>query len=255
MQHLIKFRQVYLAVLATLLIAVAAVYPPFLTQAQPRKATSPDTTRLKAAPGGTARAPMAAQTSELDRALKEIDRELQRLNTEDWPRIREELTRVRAELDKLNIEETVQKALREADMKKVQAEVEAAMKTVRAELESENFKKAMAEASKIDAEQMRRHVAEAQEQLKKAQVEIKTGMEQAKQGLEQARLELQRVKAGMDELRKDGLLKDDTEQVNVEWDGEIMILNGQRLSAEQSKKYQPYFGKDRQAKRGKSASF
>ncbi len=255
MQHLTKYRQLYLALMATLLIAIAAVYPPFPAGSQPRKSTPPDTTRIKAAPTGTARAPLAAQTSEVDKALKEIDRELQRLNTEEWPRIQEEMARARVELDKLQIEETVQKALREADMKKVQAEVEAAMKTVRAELESETFRKAMAEAGEIDAEQMRRHVAMAQEQLKKAQADVKLGLEQAKQGLAQARLELQRVKAGMDELRKDGLLKEDTEQMNVEWDGEIMILNGQRLSAEQSKKYQSYFGKDRQAKRGKSASF
>ncbi|MCU0333669.1 MAG: hypothetical protein MUF62_01315 [Chitinophagaceae bacterium] len=255
MQHLTKYRHVYLAVVATMLLAVAAVYPPFHAQAQPRKAGSADTARIKAAAPRTARAPLATEATEVDKALKEVERELQRLNKEEWPKVEEELARARAEMEKLNVEETVQKALREVDMKKVQAEVEAAMKTVRAELESESFRKAMAEASKIDAEQMRRHIAAAQAQLKNAQADVKQGLEQAKQGLEQARQQLQRVKAGIDELRKDGLLKPGTDQLKIEWDGDIMLLNGQRLSAAQSKKYQPFFEKESFTKKATSASF
>jgi hypothetical protein len=49
------------------------------------------------------------------------------------------------------------------------------------------------------------------------------------------------MQQGMEELKKDGLLKDG-EELDIEWDNNTLIINGNRQPAAVSEKYRKYFG-------------
>jgi len=139
----------------------------------------------------------------------------------------------RAELENAQLElERAQAEIAKQDWKKVEAElanakveVERAIKASQAAFEIEGMQKAMAEAEKSLANQK----GKIADEMKKAELEMKKAHEQI--GL---------MQQGMEMMEKEGLIKPN-ESINLEWEDEIMILNGKKQSKEVSDKYRKYF--------------
>ena len=139
----------------------------------------------------------------------------------------------RAELEMAQLEmERAQAEMAKQDWKKVEAElanakleVERAIKASQAAFEIEGMQKAMAEVEKSLANQKGKIANE----MKKAELEMKKAQEQI--GL---------MQQGMEMMEKEGLIKPN-ESINLEWEEDIMILNGKKQSKEVSDKYRKYF--------------
>jgi hypothetical protein len=146
----------------------------------------------------------------------------------------EQMDRVsRAQLEKAQQElEKAQKHLMEKDWTKVEAEMVKAKAAVEKALRSVEFDFAKAEIEKAMAEMKKSLTAQegkfAQE-MKKAEAEMK-----------RAQAELELMQEGMELMEKDGLIKPG-ESINIDWDDDILIINGQRQNREISDRYKKYF--------------
>jgi hypothetical protein len=78
--------------------------------------------------------------------------------------------------------------------------------------------------------------------MEKNSLNLEETMKDARRQMEAAQEELQLMKNGIEELIKDGIAKKD-ETAEIEWDGNILVVNGKRQSAEVSRKYETYFKK------------
>lgn len=139
----------------------------------------------------------------------------------------------RAELEKAQLElERAQVELSKQDWKKIEAEManakvemEKAIKASQAAFEIEGMQKAMAEVEKSLAKQQ----GKIADEMKKADIHLKKAQEQ-----------LSLMQEGMELMEKEGLIKTG-ESINMEWEDDIMILNGKKQSKEVSDKYRKYF--------------
>ena len=140
----------------------------------------------------------------------------------------EELMKAQAELEKAQRELSVHDwAKIDAEMARASAEVERALVASKAAIERDVMKKAMA--------QVERELAASKGQMEHA-------MRKAQVEMEHAQKDLKLMEEGMQEMQKDGLIKKG-ESVELKWDGDTMILNGQRQPAAVSEKYKKYFNK------------
>lgn len=178
----------------------------FRTQAQ--------TTQTKTEKGGSYTAPSAGQ-SHAEGWLMEMDC----LKEGAVAHAQAELARAQQKLEARKWEQA------QAELAKASEEAQKAMRASFEGLGRDEVEKAMAYADRsilINQWQL-------EDRMRKAQAELEiTG-----NGLEWVRL-------GVHELQKDGLIKEG-ETINIEWDGEIMILNGKPRSKVVSEKYKAYF--------------
>jgi translation initiation factor 2 beta subunit (eIF-2beta)/eIF-5 len=137
-----------------------------------------------------------------------------------------ELEKAQLELERAQLELSKQDWKKmEAEMAQARAEMERAMQTAQVAYEKESIKKAMAEIDKTLAQQKGNIASE----MKKAEGQIKKAHDQ-----------IRFLQEGMELLEKDGLIKPG-ESINIDWEGDIMILNGKKQSKEVSEKYRKYF--------------
>ena len=140
----------------------------------------------------------------------------------------DELARAQVQLEKAQQKLAQQDwAKVEADLAKAAVEVEKAMKASHVAMEKAALEKAF---------------ADVQRELSQNQVHIEKEMKKAQVEMERAQKDLKLMEEGMQEMQKDGLIKKG-ESIDVKWEGDTLILNGQRQPAAVSEKYKKYFNK------------
>jgi hypothetical protein len=117
----------------------------------------------------------------------------------------------------------------EAEMQKAKTELEKALQSTELEFAKAELEKAMVEMEKSLAAQQGKLAVE----MKKAEAEMK-----------KAQAEMELMQQGMELMEKDGLLKPG-ESINIDWEEDTLIINGQRQTKEVSDKYKEYFKKQK----------
>ncbi len=117
----------------------------------------------------------------------------------------------------------------ETEMAQAKAQLEKAIRSAEFDFAKAEMEKAMVEMEKsITAQQGKLSV-----EMKKAEAEIK-----------KAQAELELLQEGMELMEKDGLLKPG-ESINIDWEDDFLIINGERQTKAVSDKYRKYFKKQK----------
>jgi hypothetical protein len=143
----------------------------------------------------------------------------------------------RAQLEKAQQQlEKAQQQLMKQDWAKVEAEMQKAITELEKALRSTDFEFAKAEMEKA--------MVEMEKSLAAQQGKLAVEMKKAEAEMKKAQEEMELMQQGMELMEKDGLLKPD-ESMNIDWDDDILIINGQRQTEAVSDKYRKYFKKHR----------
>jgi hypothetical protein len=253
MKHLQQFRLYYLGGLVILLSFLFSVWPPFRGEAQ-RITPAPgevhpqeDTTRRKSATPGHSGETYGEVKDELNRTMQDLDREMKRLREVELPKVAEEMARAMKQVD---VKHITQEALASVDMASIRREVERAVK----ELDAQKIhREAAASLRAIDLDNMERdlkhgqladlekEMAGIQESISHMKANLEAAMESAGREMEKAKGQLKLMQEGLSELEKDGLIRN-SDPLHIKWEGDTLILNGQKQSKAVSDKYRKYFG-------------
>jgi len=152
----------------------------------------------------------------------------------------------KVELEKAQLElERAQLELSKQDWKKIESEM------AHAKVEME---KAMKEAqAAFEMEGMQKVMAEMEKTLGKQQGKIANEMKNADIQLKKAQEQLSLMQEGMEMMEKEGLIKAG-ESINIEWEDDMMIINGKKQSKEVSDKYRKYFKHEKHGGTGKAST-
>ena len=200
---------------------------------------------------------------DLDDALAEIDRgelEMQRAMKEfDRNKVEKEIREAmkNVEIDMAKMKVDIEKAMKEIDSEKINLEIQKAMKEVDAEKISKEIKESLA---KVDMQKVNAELQRAKEEMQKvkevdmskmkAELEkigpqVEKAMQEAQVSIEKARKEIRSYKNLVDALDRDGLL-DKKENYKIEYKNKELTVNGKKLPAETTQKYNQYLSdKDR----------
>ncbi len=155
--------------------------------------------------------------------------EMDRLTEEELARAQEELARAQQKIASQDWAKV------EAELAKAAVEVEKAMKASHVAMEKAALEKTF---------------ADVQRELSRNKVNLEKEMKKAEAAMERAQKDLKLMEEGMQEMQKDGLIKKG-ESIELKWDGDTLILNGQRQPAGVSEKYKKYFNKQHFEKKQK----
>lgn len=239
-------------------ITALVIYAPFRTQAQQKQPAKTgqqqDTSRRKSITHGNTDKTYEALADELARAARQLGTEMKKMQEEDFPKMQADMQKAMKELDAAKISAEVDKAIAQVDMTAIQREMEASMKQVqsaemqkalKAQLAAVDFQKLQQEMQEMKTKQaahIEKEMAQARKEMEKNSLNLEETLKDAKRQMQAAQEELQLMQKGIDELIKDGIVQKD-EIADLEWDGDILVVNGKRQSAEVSKKYEAYFPK------------
>lgn len=239
-------------------LVTLAIYAPFRSQAQQKQPTKAgqqqDTTRRKsAAPGHTGKT-YEALSEELAGAARQLETEMKKLQEEELPKMQAELQKAMKELDGAKLKAEIEKQVALVDVAGLQRDIEANMKqlqqvemqkSLKAQLAAIDFQKLQQEMQELKTKQLanvEKEMTQARKEMEKNSLNLEETMKDAKRQMQAAQAEIEQMKKGIDELIKDGIVKKD-EPAEIEWEGDTLIINGKRQSAEVSKKYEAYFKK------------
>jgi len=188
---------------------------------------------------------------DLDDALSELDR----VNINE--QVEKALREVNAALKQLDTEKMkldIEKSLKEVDFDKIKMEVDKAMKEVdAAKIERQvkesianiDFEKMKAELEKlkdIDLAKVDAELAKARKEMEKAGPEIEKEIRKAQAEVEKAKAGMKEYKTFVDGLSNDGLINKKTGYTIIHEDGKLTI-NGKPASAVTYNKYKSFLGK------------
>jgi hypothetical protein len=143
----------------------------------------------------------------------------------------------RAQLEKAQQQlEKAQQQLMKQDWAKVEAEMVQAKAALEKALKSTEFDFAKAEMEKA--------MVEMEKSLSAQQGKLAVEMKKAEAEMKKAQAEMELMQQGMELMEKDGLLKPG-ESINIDWEEDILIINGQRQTKAVSDKYKKYFKKQK----------
>lgn len=252
MQHIIKFRGFYLTICMAALVIAFAVYPPFRSNAQttkPKASTKQqDTPSNKSAAPGKSDATYEEVKLEMKLAMQELEQAMQRLNKEDLPRMREEIRKTLQSINTQEMRNEIELAMKNVDMPAIQQEIQTAMKELQSSKMEAEVSKAMKELhlglkemQQINMEEVERSMKKVQEELERTNLNMEGIIQKAQKEMSQAKQQMELVSEGIDALEKDGLIKK-TDNINIDWENDTLILNGVKQSRAISDKYRKYFG-------------
>lgn len=243
MKQILSWKKVPLLVLALGLIVTVAFAQSNAGNQKTATSDTIPTKQKKSRDLDEALAEIDRSEIELQRALKEIDSEKMQADIRnamknievDMAKAQEEMAKAMKEIDMEKINLEVQKAMKEVNWEKVQEDVKTSLakvdtKAIKAEMEK--AKAEMQKAKETDFKKM-------QEDLAKIGPEIEKAMAEAKVEMEKARKEITNYKNFVNALERDGLLKKDESYKIVYKNGELTV-NGQKLSAEATRKYSEF---------------
>jgi phenylalanyl-tRNA synthetase alpha subunit len=137
----------------------------------------------------------------------------------------------------------MQQAEKNIDFKKMQQDIERSILEAKDHLNSDEFKRAIEEASKVDMSQIRKELENAKLEIEKNKVNMKEEMSKAKEDIKKAKEELKAWQQMLDEMEKDGLINT-KEDYDIEYKDNELYINHQKQAQEVLNKYKDYFKKD-----------
>ncbi|MCU0396135.1 MAG: hypothetical protein MUF29_09500 [Chitinophagaceae bacterium] len=144
--------------------------------------------------------------------MQRLEADMERFRELELPRVKADMEKALQEADAACKEAGLANALAAADRASLQRDLEEAMTRMRGEMEQN--RKLMEASLKAAGEQMQ----EAQEELRKLQ-------------------------QGLIQLHQDGIVEKG-DKVDIDWDGDVLVVNGKRQSPAVSKKYATFFKKE-----------
>ena len=193
-----------------------------------------------------------------DRKIRDLDEAISELERVDInEHVEKALKEVSAALKQIDAEKMkldIEKSLKEVDFDKIKMEVDKAMKEVdAAKIEQQvkesiakiDFEKMKAELEKIkqiDLAKVDAELAKARKEMEKAGPEIEKELKKARVEIEKAKAEMKEYKTFVDGLSSDGLINKKTGYTISHEDGKLTI-NGKQASAGTYNKYKTFLEK------------
>ena len=210
--------------------------------AQQQKAESEKATAYEKAQRAIAEA-----QKEIQKAMQEVNRSQKEFVEHDMAKMKRQLEKELAGIDRTKIKEEVEKAFEKARIELQAAEQSfhdsETREAIRQELKmaAENMKRELAQVDK----EIKQQLAEAKAQIQAMEVEeeVKASLQKAREELKEAELELKRTSEGMQELKKDGLINDKMDKINIDYKDGYLYINEAKQSKATSDKYRKYFEK------------
>ncbi|HSC53457.1 MAG TPA: hypothetical protein VLC98_07555 [Phnomibacter sp.] len=248
MQHQPSNRKTYFMACTVALIIAFAVFTPFRSQAQSTKqkanAKPGNATSGKPVTSSQSNATYEEAVVEMQKAMKEVEQSMQAVSKEEAARMKAEMAKAAKELNAQDIRREIELAMKSVDVSAAQlakelshdklmaAEVARAMKEVNL---------AKMQLQEKDMKELERSLAKAQEELARNAGNIELEMAKAQKDMQAAKVQMELFSKGIAELEKDGLIKK-TDPLDIQWENDTLLLNGQKQSKEISDKYRKYFG-------------
>jgi len=188
---------------------------------------------------------------DLDEAISELDRiEINEQVEKALKEVGAALKQMDAEKMKLDIE----KSLKEIDFDKIKMEVDKAMKEVDAakieqqvkesiaKIDFEKMKAELEKVKEIDLAKVDAELAKARKEMEKSRPEIEKELKKAQAEIEKAKSGMKEYKTFVDGLASDGLINKKSGYTIIHEDGNLTI-NGKKASASTYNKYKPFLEK------------
>lgn len=187
---------------------------------------------------------------ELDRSKAEVDRSLKEI---DFGKIEKQIREAteNMQLNAAQMQEELNRAMKEVDAAKIQTEVQKALTEAQASLKEIDSQKMQAEMkaslAKVDWSKIQEEISKAkavdikklQEDIQKIRPELEKSMKEAHKGIEKARKEVTGYKNFIDGLDKDGLINK-KEPYTIQYKGGELTINGKKQSSEVVNKYSSF---------------
>lgn len=185
---------------------------------------------------------------DLDEALAEIDQgemDMQRALKEiDRDKLEAEIRKAMKNIDMDKIKEDITRAMKDMDREKIMLDMQKCLKEIDCEKIKQEVNSSLA---KVDMEKMKAELAKVKEidfskmkaELAAIQPQIEKAMKEAQVSIEATRKEITAYKNLVNALDKDGLLNK-SEEYTIAYKNKELIVNGKKLPAETAKKYQEY---------------
>jgi hypothetical protein len=213
---------------------------------------------------------------DLDKELRKLDEAIENLDVDmeniDWGKMEKEVeasvknaTEEMEDhhLDMEKVQKDIDESLENIDFDKIQAETKAAMQQVeknidfnkiqldiensiteaKYHLNSDEFKKEIEEATKVDMSQIKKELENSKLEIEKNKENMKEEMSKAKEELKKAKEELKAYQQMLNEMEKDGLINT-KEDYDIEYKESGLYINHQKQSQEVLNKYKNYFKQD-----------
>ncbi len=228
-----------------------------------------DSTKSNALKINRIKGDITIKAESLENALKELELANKSLQNINLDKINAEVEKAMQEIDVDSMQELINKSLAKVDMNIVKESLALAMKEIekidieelKLKLSSEELAKMKKEieGAKINVneqmekaklelkEHMEKEKVIIKEQIEKAREEIRSSklnageqMENAKIEMAKAKVQIAKMKEGLLELEKDGLIKKD-EKINIKFTSEGFFINDVKQSNKVEEKYRKYF--------------
>ncbi len=162
------------------------------------------------------------EQSEMADAKRDIEKEYHKMDKLRKP----DLEKAINQLEKAQIE------LQKQDWSKIEAEMQ---------LAKEKIEQAFQEVKKgMDKMELEKAIRQVEESIVQQKAKMKKQIIKAEAQLEKAKSQMGLLNKGLNLLEKDGLIEHN-DSIKIDWEGNIMILNGKRQSKEISDRYRPFF--------------
>ncbi|HSK12618.1 MAG TPA: hypothetical protein VK907_05350 [Phnomibacter sp.] len=191
---------------------------------------------------------------ELAKAQAKLEKAMADLEQKDWAQVEKQITESLAKIDLEKMQVQMQQAFSEEKLAKAIAQMEKAFTTLHEndkllgidkETMGREMQKATRELEKLKTLQlpdMEKEISQLKEDLSRQKFDFAKEMEKAKIEMDKAREQLHQMAEGLRLMEADGLLEKG-EPVTIDWEEDIMILNGKPQTKEVSDKYRKYFPK------------
>ncbi len=193
-----------------------------------------------------------------DRKIRDLDEAISELDRIDInEHVEKALKEVNAALKQLDAEKMkldIEKSLREVDFDKIKMEVDKAMKEVDAtkieqqvkesiaKIDFEKMKAEIEKVKEIDFSMVDAELAKARKEMEKVGPEIEKEIKKARVEIEKAKAEMKEYKTFVDGLSNDGLINKRSGYTVTHEDGKLTI-NGKEASAGTYNKYKTFLQK------------
>ncbi len=173
---------------------------------------------------------------EMENAQLQMEKAMKQL---DAAKIQAEIAKSIKEIDVEKIKAELDKSLSKIDLEKMKAELSAQLK----EIDTQKIKKEVeASLAKIDMEKMNEDMQKMKLDLEKMKPNLEKELEKAKKDIEKAKVEIKEYKSFVDGLDKDGLI-DKKKEYKIEIKNGELFINDQQQPASVTNKYKSFIEK------------
>lgn len=183
---------------------------------------------------------------EIEKSMKKWEEEMDR-HQPDMEKIQDHIRDALKNIDLEQIEKetqrSVQQAMKNIDFTKMNADIEKSMSEVREKINSEDFRKELDAASKLDMDDLRRELDHVRVEVEKNRPLIREQLKRAQEDFRKAKGTLLAYQEMLDDMEADGLINQDGDYSIAYKNGELFV-NEQKQPAQTRDKYKEYFKGD-----------